>query len=497
MARGGIRTGMNDLQDLLKDISRIKDENNHNPTVQAQQYGSIHRPNSLQHPRHIVQKNESQVQIGMTVLLGAFCLAIMVFVVSCMVYAYRLKRVNSFNGGDCHNNTSAIESGRIQVTNLVGTTLGIAKEKATRESTTNAHDWVWLGRATMEKNGNRHPVNRNSMQPCDNGNNNQEMRITSNPLNYNYVDPDDAIRDNGNVMVTSFDNPNSIELPSQNEKRVIDSTTYCKKPAKHTRQNSGDGHWHGDNQEEYRPPVPPHRNTTNQSQVPVPPRNFNKILPDTVMPPSRRSHSRNNKKHEQPEPTKKSPEINRRSDRVINLNKSEMPYMSNRELKDDYKRDSYPLRLRNNFDDPMENLNKDDCAKLFEFDNDAPLIMENKDFREIVGLNRGTDDSRRTFTKPASPDYMLDSGIGLPDMQIRHKSKSKESNNKGDFVELPGQNKGNGSSEVKRATIVGNPMYSRGEESEGRVDAPVESLGLDDLHMDYDQIMHYFHNLKV
>ncbi|VVC92455.1 unnamed protein product [Leptidea sinapis] len=95
MARGGIRTGMNDLQDLLK--------------VQAQQYGSIHRPNSLQHPRHIVQKNESQVQI-----------AIMVFVVSCMVYAYRLKRVNSFNGGDCHNNTSAIESGRIQVTNLGG-----------------------------------------------------------------------------------------------------------------------------------------------------------------------------------------------------------------------------------------------------------------------------------------------------------------------------------------------------------------------------------------
>lgn len=71
------------------------------------------------------------------------------------------------------------------------------------------------------------------------------MRITANPLNYNYVDPDDAIRDNGNVMVTSFDNPNSIELPSQNEKceRVIDTTTYCKKPSRHARQNSGDGHW--------------------------------------------------------------------------------------------------------------------------------------------------------------------------------------------------------------------------------------------------------------
>lgn len=46
---------------------------------------------------------------------------------------------------------------------------------------------------------------------------------------------------------------------------------------------------------------------------------------------------------------------------------------------------------------------------------------------------------------------------------------------------------------MKRATIVGNPMFSREE----RRDPPAEALGLDDLHMDYDQIMHYFHNLKV
>ncbi|XP_038215415.1 transmembrane protein 132E isoform X1 [Zerene cesonia] len=508
MARGGIRTGMNDLTDLLKDISRIKDENNHNPTVQAQQYGSIHRPNAAHHPRHIAQKNESQVQIGMTILLGAFCLAIMVFVVSCVVYAYKLKRVNSPGGGVCRNSPGATESGRLQVTNLVGTTLGLAKEKPLRESTTNAHDWVWLGRATIEKNGNRHPTNRNSMQPSDKGNNNQEMRITSNPLNYNYVDPDDAIRDNGNVMVTSFDNPNSIELPSQNEKRdrIIDSTTYCKKPSRHARQNSGDGHWQDPNiQEEYRPPVPPHRNSsTPQPQVPVPPRNSNKILPESVMPPSRRSHSRNHhKKHDREhEPTKRSPENQRHPDRIIDLNKAESPYIPSREIKDQYKRDSYPLRLRNDFDDdPMEKLtNKDDCARLFEFDNDAPLIMENKDYREIVGLNRGTDDSRRTFTKPESPDYMHDSGIGLPDLQMRHKSKSKDANGKGDFVELSNQNKGTPSPEVKRATIVGNPMYSRGAAGAGAGSAggepPAEPLGLDDLHMDYDQIMHYFHNLK-
>ncbi|XP_061383404.1 LOW QUALITY PROTEIN: transmembrane protein 132E [Danaus plexippus] len=493
MARGGLRTGMSDLSDVLKGFSPFKDENNHEPTVQAQQYGSIFRSNSALHPRHPPQNSMSQVEIGMFVLLGAFCFAIVVFVVSCVVYAYRLKPAPEAGAGTKMGGSPLSGGGNVRP----AVTTALASEgKPVRESTTNAHDWVWLGRATIERNGNRHPA-RNSTQPEKS--NNQEMRITSNPLNYNYLDPEDAIRENGNVMVTSFDNPNSIELPSQSEKRdrVIDSTTYCKKPARHNRQNSGDGHWQMDtgNEDDYRPPVPPHRNSsTPQPQVPVPPRNPNKILPETVMPPTRRNHSRNHhKKHDREHDIKRSPENGNRSERVIDLSKMDAPYMSSREMMDQYKRDSYPnLQLRNDFDDnPVEKLtNKDDCARLFEFDNDAPLIMENKDFREIVGLNRGTDDSRRTFAKPESPDYMHDSGIGLPEVQMRHKKKEKESNIKNEFVEPAIQNKGGNSPEVKRATIVGNPMYSR---ETGRDQEP---LALDDLHMDYDQIMHYFHNLK-
>ncbi|XP_068629568.1 transmembrane protein 132E isoform X2 [Battus philenor] len=499
MARGGLRNGMSDLSDVLKGFSPFKDENNHEPTVQAQQYGSIFRSNSAVHPRH-QQPHMTPVEIGMYVLLGAFCFAIVVFVVSCVVYASRLKPATVEGGiGGGRSLPAVAEGGRLQVAGLVGTTLGLARDKPSTESTTNAHDWVWLGRATIERNGNRQLANRNSAQPTDKSNNNQEMRITSNPLNYNYVDPEDAIRDNGNVMVTSFDNPNSIELPSQNEKkeRVIDSTTYCKKPARHTRQHSADGHWQvdGADSDEYRPPVPPHRNSsTSQPQIPVPPRNTNKSLPETVMPPTRRNHSRNHhKKHDrEPEPPKRSPENARRTERIIDLNKTDAPYMT-RETKD-YKNDSYTMQYDTDLEDnPVEKLtNKEDCARLFEFDNDAPLIMENKDYREIVGLNRGTDDLRRTFAKPDSPDYMHDSGIGLPDMQMRHVTRPKESNIKGDYVDPGAQNKESSSPEVKRATIVGNPMYSRNS-----TDAPVESLGLDDLHMDYDQIMHYFHNLKV
>ncbi|XP_013182085.1 PREDICTED: transmembrane protein 132B [Papilio xuthus] len=532
MARGGIRSGMSDLSDVLKGFSPFKDENNHEPTVQAQQYGSIFRGGSARPrpPPHM-----TPLEIGMYVLLGAFCFAIVIFVVSCVVYASRLKPANTELGiGGGRSLPAVAEGGRLQVAGLVGTTLGLARDKPSRESTTNAHDWVWLGRATIERNGNRQLANRNSSQPIDKSNNN-EMRITSNPLNYNYVEPDDAIRENGNVMVTSFDNPNSIELPSQNEKtrttddktriedknRVIDSTTYCKKPARHARQHSGDGHWQVDaaDLDEYRPPVPPHRHSSaTQPQIPVPPRN-NKSLPETVMPPTRRSHSRaHHKRHDRdrkddrnddrnpdrnrdrnpdPEPDNASPEHARRPDRIIDLNASNTPYMMNREPSEycDYPM-HYEAELSELSEDPVEKLSKADCARLFEFDSDAPLVLENKDYREVIGLNRGTDDSRRTFTKPDSPDYMLDSGIGLPDVQMRHK-KNKESNVQGDFVEPGTQIKGSTSPEVKRATIVGNPMYSR-RAAAGAVgtDVQADSLGLDDLHMDYDQIMHYFHNLK-
>lgn len=45
-----------------------------------------------------------------------------------------------------------------------------------------------------------------------------------------------------------------------------------------------------------------------------------------------------------------------------------------------------------------------------------------------------------------------------------------------------------------KPTVVGNPMFANTPDSEL---GPGESLGLDDLDMDYEQIMHYFDNLKV
>lgn len=53
------------------------------------------------------------------------------------------------------------------------------------------------------------------------------------------------------------------------------------------------------------------------------------------------------------------------------------------------------------------------------------------------------------------------------------------------------------SGEIKKATIIGNPMYST--EDQPQEENSTDLAGLDGLQldMDYDQIMHYFENLKV
>lgn len=80
-----------------------------------------------------------------------------------------------------------------------------------------------------------------------------------------------------------------------------------------------------------------------------------------------------------------------------------------------------------------------------------------------------------------------------------HKSSSDESSDNGGFVTQSDEDRS--LKRVKRATVVGNPMFSaKAADSDGAAeldDMPTESLGLDDLDMDYEQIMHYFDNLKV
>ena len=79
--------------------------------------------NFLQYPQNLV----TPFEVGMYVLLVAFVCGLLIFVAACVVYASKFKPIRpnhiSLNG---------------------------QSELNTRRTTTNAHDWVWLGRSTFD-----------------------------------------------------------------------------------------------------------------------------------------------------------------------------------------------------------------------------------------------------------------------------------------------------------------------------------------------------------
>lgn len=181
----------------------LKDDHGHEqPAVQARKHGNGLTPISLGSGKSPVHTDMTSLEIGMYVLLTAFCLAIGVFVISCVVYASKFRPVTI----DMVSEEMGL--GKDQTTGMVM----MRDSRRPRESTTNAHDWVWLGRATMDRSN---PMTQQDIDARD-----ARMRITSNPMPLNYVDPNDA--------VNGFDNPNAIELPSKPQ-GSINTATYTKR----------------------------------------------------------------------------------------------------------------------------------------------------------------------------------------------------------------------------------------------------------------------------
>lgn len=150
--KGGREMG-GELTDILIGFPP-KDNSNDEPTIQARQ----HRGNNLVplqgNHKNSIHHDMSSLEIGMYVVLTAICFAIVVFVISCVVYASRFR--------------PAIPDNRIQDNNgnnKEGFAVTVACERRNRESTTNAHDWVWLGRSTMDRSMGPEEHNGN---PVDN-----------------------------------------------------------------------------------------------------------------------------------------------------------------------------------------------------------------------------------------------------------------------------------------------------------------------------------------
>lgn len=126
--------------------------------------------------------------------------------------------------------------------------------------------------------------------------------------------------------------------------------------------------------------------------------------------------------------------------------------------------------------------------------NDAPLSSVMLD--SGIELSQASVINEKLMTKEDShlpKGFSRSSKVNEETVNSTIKSNSESSSDdNGGFITPEDQEPK--SHRVKRATVVGNPMFSStNQDSEG----PGESLGLDDLEMDYDQIMHYFDNLKV
>lgn len=140
----GRNRDLGDLADILIGIP-LRDDSRHEPTVQARQHRGMTPLNSLIPSKSAVHPDMTTLEIGMYVLLTAFCLAIAVFVVSCVVYASKFKPVpiEEVNGAEDRD--------------VFG--LGLLKDtRKGRDQTQNVHDWVWLGRNTVDRGSRGHEL---------------------------------------------------------------------------------------------------------------------------------------------------------------------------------------------------------------------------------------------------------------------------------------------------------------------------------------------------
>lgn len=254
--------------------------------------------------------HNTPLEIAMYVLLGVFSVAILVFVASCFVYASRVKKreissseeLMGFKMDGHHTHPGfGLSGGGVGTGRLVAGSGGGG-------GVTNAHDWVWLGRASLalhpSLDSNKHPglsggTNRGGLL----GNpSNNPIRIITNPNFESLQQPGSS--GSGNIISPSTPQSSSAPgsssrqhqqhygrsssggppprppKPGHSNSNSIDSSTFS---VKQEQGSSGGGSSHSKSKKsknntprdtvsspqgssssgdcpDYRPPVPPHRN---------------------------------------------------------------------------------------------------------------------------------------------------------------------------------------------------------------------------------------------
>ena len=118
MEAGMKSVDMGDLSEILSNIA-LRDDNSQR---RAGHFDPKNAPtNVYDQQRDFYHHSMTPLEVGMYILLGVFCIAIAIFMASCFVYASKHQHQPSFP----------------------------LQQKS--QSVQNAHDWVWLGRQTLDK----------------------------------------------------------------------------------------------------------------------------------------------------------------------------------------------------------------------------------------------------------------------------------------------------------------------------------------------------------
>lgn len=158
----------------------------------------------------------------MYIILATFSFAIIVFVVSCIVYASKYKPQNAdFQDDNNCGDTSLLSNGYKPLNQNNRHSAKLHTSQLREPTTTNVHDWVWLGRATLERASGLLVPSISMNDKLRRNKNENWIRITSNPTYTPEPNPDVDL----NSDVHFHHNPNHISLPSETQ---TDNISYNK-----------------------------------------------------------------------------------------------------------------------------------------------------------------------------------------------------------------------------------------------------------------------------
>ncbi|KAH8272243.1 hypothetical protein KR044_013161, partial [Drosophila immigrans] len=493
------------------------------PTVQARQHRASIQAVHKSHygNRGLAGSNMSSMELGMYVLLTAFCFAIIVFVISCVVYASKFRPAMIESGLD------PLSGGGKGGNGAAG---GGFRDVRLKESTTNAHDWVWLGRSTIDRQSVAveapPPQQQQQQQPLPVQPQQQQqhinardsrMRITSNPI---------ITYDNGR-RVSSFDQPQpklqTHIVPAANLNKLHQEQHYLANDRKETAL-------------EYKPPVPPHRNVGTRAMLPpqlpqTAPIKDKELLNKRHSQHFKREHLLNeNNNATQPLPQQQqqqqqqSPQLHhhqqperhqhqRSHSHSHNFMHEPVLRSAHLKMKQQQQQQLQQQQQQQQQQHQQQQLQQQheelhNAEKLVEYTNPHQknaFQFDSLTPKRVTKAAAVAQAAQAAAAAAAAANSAAAATINHNHSILSTVADAANSNATDEIVRLPtppgtltsatvSSEPTTKSSRVKRATVVGNPMFS------ATVDdtlAPGERLGLDDLDMDYEQIMHYFDNLKV